>query len=113
MDPCYIYKVELFTGPFPPGLCSLAWPAPSTGEHGLGTKLFDLIRTLTQQKITVGSSGSSGGSEGSMEPPFQGEPKNVFDSDRTLKAEKQAACLKCKSNLPTLTVRELKARRQT
>ena len=44
-----------------------------------------------------------------MEPPFQGEPKNVFDSDRTLKAEKQAACLKCKSNLPTLTVRELKA----
>ena len=40
-----------------------------------------------------------------MEPPFQGEQKNVFDSDRTLKAEKQAACLKCKSNLPTLTVR--------
>ena len=35
-----------------------------------------------------------------MEPHFQ-----VFDSDRTLKAEKQAACLKCKSNLPTLTVR--------
>ena len=24
--------------------------------------------------------------------PFQGEPKNAFDSDRTLKAEKQAAC---------------------
>ena len=44
-----------------------------------------------------------------MEPPFQGEPKNVFDSYRTLKAEKQAACLKCKSNLPTLTVRGLKA----
>ena len=55
------------------------------------------------------SSGSRGGSEGSMEPPFQVEPKNVFDSDRTLKAEKQAACLKCKSNLPTLTVRGLKA----
>ena len=50
-----------------------------------------------------------GGSEGSMELPFQGEPKNVFDSDHTLKEEKQAACLKCKSNLPTLTVRGLKA----
>ena len=44
-----------------------------------------------------------------LNPPFQGEPKNAFDSDRTLKAEKQAACLKCKSNLPTLTVRGLKA----
>ena len=40
----------------------------------------------------VTSSGSRRGSEGSMEPPFQGEPKNAFDSDRTLKAEKQAAC---------------------
>ena len=40
-----------------------------------------------------------------MEPPFQGEPKMYL---RTLKAEKQAACLKCKSNLPTLTVRGLK-----
>ena len=40
-----------------------------------------------------------------MEPLFQGEPKNVFWSVCTRNAEKLAACLKCKSNLPTLTVR--------
>ena len=44
---------------------------------------------------------------------FQGEPQNVFWSDRTRNAEKQAACLKFKSNLPTLTIRGLKAWRQT
>ena len=51
------------------------------------------------------SGGSRRGSDGSMETPFQGEPKMYS----TLKAEKHAACLKCKINLPTLTIRGLKA----
>ena len=38
--------------------------------------------------------------------PFKENQKMYL---RTVKAEKQAACLKCKSNLPTLTVRGLKA----
>ena len=64
-----------------------------------------------------GSRGGGGGGGGvpwvpwnpSFEGPVALSRRTVFDSDRTLKAEMQAACLKCKSNLPTLTVRRLKA----